>query len=72
MAKQGTVNQPCRKGAKNSNAKLTEADAYDIKFKWRGTPREEVAEMYGVSSVTVRSIQKGHTWAHLKREEDES
>lgn len=47
------------------NSKLTEAQAYAIKFIEPGTA-PHVAEKYGVSIQTVYNIRWGATWGWLK------
>jgi hypothetical protein len=53
-----------REGAKNGNAKLTEADVRAI----RSDPRKlrEIAAEYGLNNSYVSSIKKRRTWAHLE------
>lgn len=55
---------PSRKGGKNPNAKLTEADVAAIRAIDFGVQnnRKPVAEKYGISLPTLHAIIKGWTW----------
>lgn len=55
-----------RKG-KPSNAKLNEAKVLSIKAQLRaGVPCEMLATQFKVSKMTIRRIDRGETWAHVK------
>jgi hypothetical protein len=55
---------PSRKGGKNPNAKLTEADVAAIRAIDFGghNNRKPVADKYGISLATLHAIIKGWTW----------
>lgn len=60
-------NPPCTMGAKNGNAKLSEAAVSQIRER-RGTVSAAVlAREFGVSKQTVYFIWQGRTWRHLPR-----
>lgn len=59
--KHGT--QPCLKGDKNGNAKLTQVQAIAIKAS--DAPLKETAECFNVSMSTVSSIRTGRTWCEI-------
>lgn len=53
------------KGIKNSQCKLNNEDALEIK-RLRGIlPQSLVAEMFGISHGHVSNIQRGYNWSHL-------
>jgi hypothetical protein len=52
-----------RKGAKNSNAKLTEDQAMEIKKS--SEPNTVLAKRFGVSPGLVSNIKYSRGWAHL-------
>lgn len=55
-----------RKG-KPSNAKLNEAKVLNIKAQLRaGISCETLATQFKVSTMTIRRISRGETWAHVK------
>lgn len=56
---------PKLKGEKNSQAKLTDAQAIDIiNSKLFGT---ELGKIYGVTKTTINNIKSGRTFKHLKQ-----
>lgn len=53
-------------GEKSSNSKLTDKEAYEIKFRFTNfTTNKELSEIYGVGEETVRRIRKGLRWKHI-------
>lgn len=52
------------RGERHHQAKITEADAIEIRRR-RGDPSAALAAEYGVSRTTICSIRRGETWAHL-------
>jgi hypothetical protein len=63
--KDGTLYVATLRGAKNVNAKLTEADVRAIRAArgWGCVTR--LVERYGVSRATIISIRMGRTWKHV-------
>ena len=55
------------KGEKNKNSKLKETDVIEIKKALRNKTHSnyKLAEIYGVSDMTIRKIKKGTMWAHV-------
>lgn len=56
-------------GEKHGRAKLTESQAYEIKFKHlpeKLLTQKQIGELYGVSRNAVVSIKNGDNWKHLK------
>lgn len=51
------------RGERGSHAKLTEAQAVEI--KGRGGSSKQLAKEYGVASSTIRAIRIGKNWRHL-------
>lgn len=55
-----------RFGSKNSNAKLTEADAVEIRrLRAAGATLDALAERFGVAVGTIHPILQGRTWRHV-------
>jgi hypothetical protein len=56
------------KGSLNGRAKLTEAEVYAIRdrFKAGGTSILMLARAFGSKPSTVRNVVEGRTWRHLK------
>ena len=53
-------------GERSSNSKLTDKEAYEIKFRFtKFTTNKELSEIYGVGEETVRKIRKGLRWKHI-------
>lgn len=53
-------------GEKNPMAKLTEAEAIQIKYgKFSGLNNREIGDEFGVSSEVVRRIRSGERWTHI-------
>jgi len=52
-------------GASNSKAKLTESQAFDIKYNLTYSKNSELALLYGVSIDAIRRIRSGKSWPHL-------
>ena len=52
-----------RRGVKNANARLTEADVLAIRFSH--ATEDELAREYGVSHQNIRFIQRRITWRHV-------
>lgn len=55
-----------RRGAKCPNAKLTEAQARDIKFNPEGLTGRQLAAKHNISEPEVSAIRKGRHWVDLK------
>tara|TARA_Y100000401_G_scaffold20555_1_gene13723 strand:- start:484 stop:975 length:492 start_codon:yes stop_codon:yes gene_type:complete len=55
------------RGERHGQAKLTEAQAYRIKFGNIPGTLTEVGAMFGVGSQTVSDIRAGKRWAWLKK-----
>ena len=53
-------------GARNSNAKLTEADVRTIRARLAtGETQQSIANAFGIVRVTVSDIKLGKKWAHV-------
>lgn len=53
-------------GERNPNAKLREVDVREIRAaRSNGLPAKDLAERFGVSIATIRSIDKGLVWKHV-------
>ncbi len=53
------------KGEANAGAKLTEAEAIEIRG-WRGlAKRKELSQIYHISETQIANIWNGHNWSHL-------
>lgn len=63
---------PSRRGGRNPNAKLTEADVAAIRAIDFGVTnhRKPVAERYGISLATLHAIRKGWTWKGVEPAKD--
>ncbi len=60
----GNPNPPC--GANHAEAKLTEAQALEIKeAAWSGEKITAIAKRYGIVHQLVSQIKLGRAWAHL-------
>lgn len=56
----------CRKGIKNSAAKLTETDVKEIKILLKeGFSIRSLSEKFKVYHSTIQKIKYNHTWKHL-------
>ncbi len=68
MIKKGRHSHP--KGEKNSNAKLTEMQIYQIRelYDSGGYTYKSISELYGVKSAAIGKIVGLKTWGHLPRE----
>ncbi len=57
-----------RKGEKSSNHKLTEEKVIQIKLllKYGKLTQQEIADMFGVSQLTISAIKTGKTWSYIK------
>ena len=55
---------PKRRGSNHQNAKLTEAQAIEIKTS--AEPAKSIAARFGVSDVLVYRIRNGQSWQHIK------
>ena len=64
MMDKGRGNWVAPKGADSPTAKLTEAQARDIKFSTE--PGVTLAQRHNISTATVSAIRKGRLWAHLE------
>ena len=54
------------KGEQHGNAKLTENDVREIRrLRANGTPRQTVAQMFGISQSNVKQITARTAWAHV-------
>lgn len=51
------------KGETHANAKLTNAQAAEIRQRWPGTRQVDLAAEYGVSQVAISLIVRGKTYA---------
>ncbi|ATN94422.1 HNH homing endonuclease 3 [Bacillus phage BSP10] len=59
--------QKARKGESNSKSVLREDDVVNIKTALTaGVSQYKLASLYKVSRSTIRSIQNGSSWAHVK------
>jgi len=64
-----------KKGERNANSKLVEAEVRHIGFKyraakkgaWGGAAKEclLLAQSYGVAEVTIQKIVQGAIWGHI-------
>ena len=53
------------KGEGHGRSKLTEDQAYKIKFEHKGLPQREVAKIYGTTQINVSRIRRGIIWSHI-------
>ncbi|MBZ0182176.1 MAG: HNH endonuclease [Melioribacteraceae bacterium] len=53
------------RGSVCKSAKLNEEQVYEIRFSSEGKTVKELAEEYGVSGSTIRSIKKRKSWMHV-------
>lgn len=61
-----TVLPPARSGARNSQARLTEADIDEIRWLHAANhPPRELAHVFGVSRSTITLIVSRKTWRHV-------
>lgn len=61
--------RPDRKGSKNQNAKVSEADVVAIVDAWKaGATVHDLASLYGTAETTISLILRGKSWAHVERE----
>lgn len=51
-------------GSRYPTAKLSEADAKEIRRLHRIVPQSELAKRYGVSPAAIQAIHDGRTWKH--------
>lgn len=56
--------EPIR-GNLNSNSKLSEEDAVNIKYNHTNLSHDHVAELYGISSTVAGNIRTGKKWKHI-------
>jgi hypothetical protein len=64
MATHGTA-----KGSKNARAILSESDVLEIKKMLRERVRQHIiATSFGVSKSTIKAIQEGRNWSHVKHD----
>lgn len=56
---------PSRKGAKNGNSKLSEADVIEI-LKDKNSTNIALAKKYGVTHSTISATRKRGIWKHIK------
>jgi hypothetical protein len=55
------------RGAKNVNAKLTDADVIEIRAMFEsGAMLREVSERFSISKANASDIKRGRIWAHVK------
>ena len=59
----GTVLDIC--GSKNPSAKLTEKEAYAIKYEHEDLTNRQCADIYGIQTNSVRRIRKNEMWKHI-------
>lgn len=57
---------PDNSGEKHGGSKLTEAEAIDVKTRYKNETASEVASDYPISEATVRAIGQGKRWGHLE------
>lgn len=57
------------RGSEIPSSKLNEDQVYEIRFNSVGKSVKELAEEFGVSTTTIRSIKKGKSWEHVKEKE---
>jgi DNA-binding XRE family transcriptional regulator len=63
----GLLKPASQKGAKNPNAKLTEAQVREIREKKRqGITHMELAKEYGVTKTTISMIHNKKLWPHIQ------
>jgi group I intron endonuclease len=57
-----------QKGSQNHRSKLTEADVIEIHWHLAigEKSKAEIGRLYGIAGATVRGIQIGKSWGHLK------
>jgi hypothetical protein len=55
----------CKKGVKHHYAKLTEEQAFEIKYGHKDLLQREMAELYGLTVASINDIIKGRTWKHI-------
>ena len=54
-----------KKGEECKYSKITEKDAIDIKYGYKGLIHKDIANIYGISRTTVIDIRKGRSWKHI-------
>lgn len=54
-----------RRGSKNANAKLTEAQVLEIRAQPRAVMHTELAALYGVTPTSILLIRQRKTWKNL-------
>lgn len=59
------VHQTSTRGVKNAMSKLTEESVLAIRSLKGKMTQKEIAELYGVSGVTVHRILHGERWGWL-------
>ena len=61
-----------KRGENNAKAKITNAQALEIKKLLRdGVPQTEIAKRFGVSKYLVSDIKRGKTWSHINIDDTE-
>ena len=54
-------------GEKNINSKITDSDAFKIKFQSIGLTKKHLSKKYGISVKSIYLIQNSKTWKHIKK-----
>lgn len=61
-----------KRGENNNKAKITDADALEIKKLLRaGVPQTEIAHRFNVSKYLIFDIKRGRTWTHIHIDDTE-
>lgn len=58
-------NSEAHRGSKNPIAKLTEQQAYEIKYCNFNSTQKEIAFIYGVNKSAVKHIRNNRSWMHI-------
>ena len=53
------------KGEKNGSAKLTDDDARQIKYGYKGWKQKDIAKIYGVHKAQISKVRLGKAWSHI-------
>lgn len=55
-------------GVTNPKAKVTEAEAREIKYQPASVSSVDLSYRFGITPATVGKIRNGHTWKHITKE----
>lgn len=55
-------------GSKNFSSKLTEKQAWEIRFSSQGMNQKALCEKYEVGETAIANILHGRTWKHVTKD----